>query len=242
MASMTQLVENETVLKSQHIESEAKDSSIAVKESHVLNGEDAFAQVSSMSDMAYNITTPTGKTLRCRSKYIGMHSNNLLFIESPLVTPQEFAVFFQRGYPIKACAISQKGEGARIYFKSKIEYVVQAGMNSVVIVSLPSATQIDYKLRSEARLEISLEGILEPEERKFLCEIRDISAQGCQVVVNRNAREYKVGNPIELQILSDNMPTVQGIVKNKKRSNQYWKYGVLFDESCRQSSKDLVEN
>ncbi len=167
MASMTQLVENETVLKSQHIESEAKDSSIAVKESHVLNGEDAFAQVSSMSDMAYNITTPTGKTLRCRSKYIGMHSNNLLFIESPLVTPQEFAVFFQRGYPIKACAISQKGEGARIYFKSKIEYVVQAGMNSVVIVSLPSATQIDYKLRSEARLEISLEGILEPEERSF---------------------------------------------------------------------------
>ncbi|MCL9780175.1 flagellar brake protein [Vibrio sp. S4M6] len=213
----------------------------ALNESHVVNGEDAFAQVNAMSDMAYNISTPTGKTLRCRSKYIGMHSNNLLFIESPVVTPQEFAVFFQRGFPIKACAISQKGEGARIYFKSKIEYVVQAGLNSIVIVSLPSATQVDYNLRSEARLEIALEGILEPEERKFLCEIRDISANGCQIVVSRTANEYKVGNHIELQILSDNSPVVQGVIKNKKRSNQYWKYGVQFEETCQETSIELVE-
>ena len=243
---MTQLIDHEAALKSQHIEHESRTPSTArdkdtLKESHVLNGEDAFAQVSAMSDMAYNITTPTGKVLRCRSKYIGMHSNNLLFIESPVVTPQEFAVFFQRGYPIKACAISQKGEGARIYFKSKIEYVIQAGINSIVILSLPSATQIEYNLRSEARLEICLEGILEPEGKKFLCEIRDISPHGCQVVVNRSAREYKVGNPIELQILSDNSPTLSGIIKNKKRSNQYWKYGVLFDGCSQQTSMGMVE-
>ena len=213
----------------------------ALNESNVLSGEDAFIQVAPMSELAYNISTPAGKVLRCRSKYIGMHSNNLVLIESPVVTPQEFAVFFQRGFPIKACAISQKGEGARIYFKSKIEYVIQAGLNSIVIVSLPSATQVDYGLRSEARLEICLEGILDPTERKHLCEVRDISASGCQIVASRTAQEYKVGDAVELQILSDNSPVVQGVIKNKKRSSQYWKYGLLFDDLSNETVAELLD-
>ncbi|MDN3685030.1 hypothetical protein QW180_21395 [Vibrio sinaloensis] len=56
--------------------------------------------------------------LKFRSRYIGMHSNNVILLESPKITPKEIAVFFlQRGYAIQACVVSAKGEGARVYFK-----------------------------------------------------------------------------------------------------------------------------
>lgn len=238
---MSKSVERQT--SEQQTEKPEKEQEL-IDEVHVLNGEDALSRVCTLSDIAYNITTPTGKVLKCRSKFIGLHSNNLLLIECPSVSPQEFGQFFQRGYPVKACAISQKGEGARIYFKSKVEYVVQAGLNNIVVLSLPSATQMAYGLRSEARLDISLEGILDPNEKNHLCEVRDISSSGCQIVVNRTVNEYKTNSIIELQILSDsseNCAVLQGVIKNKKRSLQYWKYGVLFDDSCIEATTQLLE-
>ncbi|WP_167494631.1 MULTISPECIES: PilZ domain-containing protein [Vibrio] len=211
----------------------------------IIYGEDAFLHVSPLSEFAFNVATPTGNTLRCRSKFMGIHSKNLLVLEKPDVSPQDFALFFQRGYPIKACAISQKGEGARIYFKSKIEYVVQAGPHCIVFISLPTATQVKQGLRSEARLEITLSGILAPDKQKYLCEVRDISESGCQVVTDRAVNEYNVGNVIELKILdsdeSEESPILTGVIKNKKLSSQYWKYGVQFDEKCLDQSKEITE-
>ncbi|WP_394246731.1 PilZ domain-containing protein [Vibrio profundi] len=211
----------------------------------IVYGEDAFLHVSSLSEFAFNVSTPTGNTLLCRSKFTGIHSNNLLVLEKPDVTPQEFAVFFQRGYPIKACAISQKGEGARIYFKSKIEYVVQAGPHCIIFISLPKAAQVKQGLRSEARLEITLSGLIAPDKQKYLCEIRDISESGCQVVTDRAVNEYNVGNFIDLKILSsddsEESPTLSGVIKNKKLSSQYWKYGVQFDEKSIDLARSLTE-
>ncbi|USD43165.1 PilZ domain-containing protein [Vibrio sp. SCSIO 43135] len=208
-------------------------------------GEDAFSTVNPLSDVAFHIETPTGKSLKCRTKFIGIHSQHLLLLEKPDVSPQDFAVFFQRGYPIKACAISQKGEGARIYFKSKIEYVVQAGPHSIFLISMPTATQMAHGLRNEARLDISLEGILFPEDKKHLCQIRDISGGGCQLVTDRTLSDYKVGNVVEFQIHDrddpDNSPTLTGVIKNKKRSQQYCKYGVQFDEEGQETANSLLE-
>ncbi|MCK6264142.1 flagellar brake protein [Vibrio sp. ZSDE26] len=214
-------------------------------ETSIVYGEDAFRQVSPLSDIAFVISTPTGKVLKCRSKFIGIHPNNLLLLEKPDVSPQEFTVFFQRGYAIKACAISQKGEGARIYFKSKIEYVVDAGPECLVLISLPKATQLATGLRSEARLEIALDGLLDPEGHKYLCHIRDISNTGCQVVTDRDTNNYKLGNIVEVKILDGDCPDksalVSGIVKNKKLSSQYWTYGIQFDDGSKDVANELLE-
>ncbi|MGF1753171.1 flagellar brake protein [Vibrio makurazakiensis] len=211
----------------------------------IVYGEDAFVHVSPLSEFAFNVATPTGNTLRCRSKFIGIHSNNLLLLEKPDVSPQDFALFFQRGYPIKACAISQKGEGARIYFKSKIEYVVQAGPNCILFISLPTATQVKQGLRSDARLEITLSGILAPDKQKYLCEVRDISESGCQIVTDRAVNEYNVGHGVDIKILdndkSEDSPILSGIVKNKKLSSQYWKYGVQFNDQSLDKAKEITE-
>ncbi|MEZ9232126.1 PilZ domain-containing protein [Vibrio amylolyticus] len=211
----------------------------------VVYGEDAFNRVNPLSDVAFVISTPTGKSLKCRSKFIGIHPNNLLVLEKPKVSPQDFSVFFQRGYSIKACAIAEKGSGARVYFKSKIEYVVEAGPECLVLITLPKATQMAAGLRSDARLEISLEGLLDPEGHKYLCQIRDISNTGCQVVVDRDTNKYKLGNVMEIKIHDTDCPDksalVSGTVKNKKLSSQYWTYGIQFDEPSRDVASELLE-
>lgn len=209
----------------------------------IMHGEDAFSLISPLSDIAFNITTPTGKSIKCSSKFIGIHSNNLLLIEKPNISAQDFALYFQRGYSIRACALCKKGEGARVYFKSKIEYVVQAGENCIFLISLPTATQIAKGPRIEARLEVSLQGQLGP--NKYECKISDISEHGCRLVTDRNINDYKVGCIIEICIISDDECTkntiLKGTIKNRRQSSRYWKYGLQFNEKSQMVSSLLLD-
>lgn len=208
-------------------------------------GEDAFSHVKPLSIVAFNITTPTGKVLKCRSQYVGLHSKHLIVLETPDVTPQEYNVFFQRGFSIKACAINSQGEGARIYFKSKIEYVVETGDISLCVITLPRAVQVIPGMRSEARLELQLDGILEPETKKYLCEVRDISNSGCQIVLDKTISGFKVGNVISLLIqdMENNgeSTTVHGVIRNTKTTANFRKFGVQFDTECVGKIDALVE-
>lgn len=226
----------------QSVENSAETSS-TTEVGNIMHGEDAFSLVDPLNEIAFNITTPTGKHLKCRSKFIGIHSNNLLLIEKPHVSAQEFTLYFQRGYSVRACALSQKGEGARIYFKSKIEYVVQAGENSIILISLPTATQIAQGPRVEARLDVSLQGELGP--NKYRCEIRDISEHGCQLVTDRMISDHNVGDLVTIKIIRDDEPaadpTLSGIIKNKTLSSRYWKYGVQFNEKSQVTSSLLLD-
>ncbi|MBU2899049.1 PilZ domain-containing protein [Vibrio hepatarius] len=200
-----------------------------------------------LCDVACIVSTPTGKVLKCRTKYIGLHSKSILLLEMPLVSPQEKSVFMRQGYPLKACVISSKGEGARVYFKTKIEYVLSGGDTDLLLVTLPSATQVVVGLRESARLEIDLDGVLEPSDKKYPCQIRDISHQGCLIVVERDNVSYRVGSLISLNICSSNKDvpiidgTLQAIVKNIAQMGRYYKYGVKFEEESLESVDSLIE-
>lgn len=210
-------------------------------------GEDAFLNVMPMCEVACIVTTPTGKVLKCRTKYVGLHSNNILLLEMPSISPKEKSQFMQRGYLLKACVISSKGEGARVYFKSKIEYVLSGGDNELLLATLPKATQVVVGLRESARLEISLEGILAPLDSKYLCQIRDVSQKGCLVVVERGKTNYRVGSMIELVILSQDDEGVssdeilKAVVKNVSKTSHYTKYGVKFEDESLSHVEALIE-
>jgi len=210
-------------------------------------GEDAFQDVLPLCEVACIVTTPTGKVLKCRTRYIGLHSKNILLLEMPPVSAQEMSLFMQRGYSIKACVISSKGEGARVYFKSKIEYVLNGGEAELLLITLPKATQVVVGLRSSARLEIGLEGLLSPSKHKYACQVRDISQHGCLIVVDRNKTNYRVGSVIELEI---NHATavdlgadkiLKAIVKNVSKTSHYHKYGVQFDDDSLDYASKLIE-
>lgn len=210
-------------------------------------GEDAFQDVMPLCEVALIVTTPTGKVLKCRTKYVGLHSNNILLMEMPDISAKEMSLFMQRGYSIKACVISSKGEGARVYFKSKIEYVLSGGDNDLLLITLPKATQVVVGLRESARLEISLDGILSPDNHKYLCQIRDISQHGCLIVVDRGTTNYKVGSAIELKVFSrgdsneDDSELLHAIVKNVSKTSHYRKYGVKFDEGSLEYVSRFIE-
>lgn len=210
-------------------------------------GEDAFQDVMPLCEVACIITTPTGRVLKCRTKYIGLHSNNILLMEMPDISAKEMSLFMQRGYSIKACVISSKGEGARVYFKSKIEYVVSGGENNLLLITLPKATQVVVGLRESARLEIRLDGLLSPEKHKYLCQIRDISQHGCLIVVDREKTNYNVGSVIKLKVFSgsdgaeDDSELLRAVVKNVSKTSHYRKYGVKFDDDCLEFVASFIE-
>ncbi len=207
-------------------------------------GEDAFADITPLCEVACIITTPMKKVLKFRSRYIGMHSNNIILLESPKITPKEIAVFLQRGYAIQACVVSAKGEGARVYFKSKVEYVLNGGSTGLLLITLPKATQVVVGLRESARLELAIDAIIDPEGHKYLGQIRDISQSGCLIVIDRSLSHYQVGNMIELTISTgdgSNSDPLKAIVKNVSQSSQYKKYGVQFEEGSVEYVKSLIE-
>ncbi len=94
------------------------------RETTPMKGEDALALVSPLSDFAFYVAAPKQKPIKCRSKYVGMHSKNYVLFETPDITQEQFQLYFQKGNPIKCCALSQRGEGARIYFRSKLAFIM----------------------------------------------------------------------------------------------------------------------
>lgn len=228
-------------------EGAVNDSENSVEQSTSIRfGEDAFQDILPQCEVACIVTTPTGKVLKFRTKYIGLHSKNVLLLEMPAISPQETSVFMQRGYAVKACVISSKGEGARVYFKSKIEYVLSGGGSELLLISLPQATQVVVGLRESARLEISLDGTLYSNQNSHSCQIRDISQQGCLLVVDRGKSNCQVGSVIELSIddgtYEGEVPRLQAVVKNLSKTARYQKLGVRFEENSLQHVQSLIEN
>ncbi|MCG9681890.1 PilZ domain-containing protein [Vibrio sp. Isolate23] len=246
---MTEATQSETAeaIELSSVEPEQKKQPSKPLPDNIKYGEDAFYDVKPLSEVAFLITTPTGKNLKGKTKYIGLHSNNLMLLEVPKVSPKEVAVFFQRGYAIKACVISESGEGARIYFKSKLEYVIDAGGNSLFLITLPAATQVAAGLRESARLELALDGVLSPQSQNVQCQIRDISSTGCLIVVERHLTNHKVGDLISLNILETESDKViepqilEAVVRNIKMTSRYGKLGVQFEKDSIDSVASLIE-
>ncbi|MCL9782477.1 PilZ domain-containing protein [Vibrio sp. S4M6] len=215
------------------------------KDDDTASGEYAMSLVSSSSEIAFYVAAANNETLRCRTKYIGVHSQNLLLLESPPISPDKFSQFIKKGHRVKACALSQRGEGAKIYFKSAIEHIMPLGKKSILFISLPKEAHIKYGIRAEARLEIALNGVVNPESNSSQCEIRDFSGRGCQMFIALDQEEYQKEDPVELQIQDDSHTEdsirLQGVIKNKKRSNQYWKYGVMISEESNEAAQDMLE-
>ncbi|RSD28535.1 PilZ domain-containing protein [Vibrio pectenicida] len=224
-----------------------RDSAIAKISASICFAEDAFLDVMTLCDVMCVVYTPTGKALKCRTKYIGCHSSNALLLEMPMISPQEKSQFIRPGYSIKAYVISSKGEGARVCFKSKIECVLSGGDIDLLFITLPKATQVIVGLRESVRLDISLNGILDPSDKQYPCQIRDISQQGCLIVVDRGKTNYRVGSLIRLKVLtqSDDTPVVDDIlevmVQNATKTSCYMKYGVKFEDKCLEAVCAIIE-
>lgn len=209
----------------------------------VINSTDAIDMISHSSELTINITTPVGVKYVGKARFIGTHSDNLVLIEPPELNDDDFDYFFQEGFWINIRALSQKGEGAVIHFRSQIQHVTDQPLR-LVMSSIPGMMKVN-QLRKEPRYDVNLRARVYNASRKAECEIRDLSKGGCRFVTNALNNNFTVGDKVALEVITHprskvKLPPLEGEVCNLQSSTHYAKYGLMFDEVGQANVKTLL--
>ena len=117
-----------------------------------INSSDAIDMVSHSSEFIIDLVTPIGTRYVGKTKFIGRHSDNFLLLELPNITEGELDYFFQEGFRMEVKAISTKGEGALISFRSRVINVMLAPIG-MLMISQPSMMKIT-QLREDTRYDV----------------------------------------------------------------------------------------
>ncbi|KOO12242.1 cation tolerance protein CutA, partial [Vibrio xuii] len=107
----TQAVDN----KDNNVRALSKERNIAT-----VNSLDALAMIEHGGEFTMGITTPVGMTFRCKTAFIGTHSDSIILAELPKVSDNDLNFYFQEGFWSTVRAISPRGEGAVIQFRSQL--------------------------------------------------------------------------------------------------------------------------
>ncbi|WP_038173503.1 MULTISPECIES: flagellar brake protein [Vibrio] len=209
----------------------------------VLNSTDALAMVEHGGELTIGISTPVGTTFRCKTSFIGTHSQNVVLAELPKISEDDLEFFFQEGFWATIRAISPRGEGAVIHFRSQLQHVLRAPI-AMVALSVPQTMQVT-QLRKEPRFDINLSAKVTAESHRLECEIRDLSKGGCRFITAPLSRPFQVGEEIALQVQLNTLKGTQfeplfGKVCNLQRSMHYARYGVAFTDLGKNNAKVLL--
>jgi hypothetical protein len=220
-----------------------KQKSYRDKSVSTLNSTDALAMVEHGSEMTLSITTPVGTKFVCKTLFIGSHSSDKILIDIPKLSNDDRGFFFQLGFWINIRAISPRGEGALIHFRSQLLHIINEPIEFAVL-SVPNTMQIT-QLRKEPRYEVNLKGKSVLGNHKMDCEVRDLSRSGCRFITPPLGKTYLVGDKVLLQLYSNDNHTqtfepLEGNICNLQRSNHYARYGFEFTEHGKVNAKKLL--
>ncbi len=207
----------------------------------VINSTDALALVEHSSELSLSITTPVGTKLQCKASFIGTHGQSLILIEVPEVSDDDLAYFFQEGFWVKVKAISPRGQGGVIHFRSQIVHNILEPI-AMVGLSVPSTMELT-QLRKEPRYDVNLIGITFAGKQKGACEIRDLSKGGCRFITPPLSQSFHLGDSLSIEVKGKNQQVLHklvGKICNLQRSTHYAHYGLEFDEIGIESTKALL--
>ncbi|MDN3612313.1 PilZ domain-containing protein [Vibrio ostreicida] len=208
-----------------------------------INSTDALAMLEHGGELTIGITTPVGTTFRCKTTFIGSHSTNVILAELPKISDSDLDFFFQEGFWAAIRAISQRGEGALIHFRSQLKHVMNLPI-PMVALTVPNAMQVT-QLRKEARYDVNLAARVSASTHRLDCEVRDLSKSGCRFITTPLSKPFQVGDDVILEVrigTSKNPPLepLYGKVCNLQRSLHYSRYGVQFDDQGQENTKQLL--
>jgi c-di-GMP-binding flagellar brake protein YcgR len=192
-------------------------------------------------ELTIGITTPVGTTFRCKTAFIGTHSNNVILSELPKVSDDDLEFFFQEGFWATVRAISPRGEGAVVHFRSQLQHIFRSPI-PMVSLSIPQTMQVT-QLRKEPRYDVNLEARVLAESHKLDCEIRDLSKSGCRFITAPLSRPFQVGEEITLHVQNSknsHFDPLYGKVCNLQRSLHYARYGIAFSDNGKHNAKVLL--
>ncbi|RTZ17982.1 flagellar brake protein [Vibrio aquaticus] len=207
-----------------------------------LNSTDALAMIEHGGELTIGISTPVGTTFRCKTSFIGTHSDSFVLAELPKISEDDLNFFFQEGFWATIRAISPRGEGAIVHFRSQLQHIFKAPI-PIVALSIPQTMQVS-QLRKEPRFDVNLAARVVAESHKLDCEIRDLSKSGCRFITAPLSRSFQVGEEISLHVqLNTKGPQFEplfGKVCNLQRSLHYARYGIQFTGHGKSNAKTLL--
>lgn len=208
-----------------------------------INSTDALSMLVHGGELTVIINTPVGRAFSCKTLFIGAHSHNLILAELPNLSLEDTGFFFQSGFWATIRAISPRGEGALVSFKTQLEYVLHSPI-PIVAFNIPNTMQIN-QLRREPRYNLDLPASVKYQGVKMECQMRDLSMHGCRFVTPPLSKAFQVGEEIivcihEALARKHQFQSMSGKIRNSQSSIHYASYGIEFDEEGVEGSKLLL--
>ncbi len=215
------------------------------KSTQTLNSTDALAMIEHGGDVTLTVTTPVGTSFRSATKFIGAHSDHRILLEIPNIDESDLKYFFQEGFWLIVRAISQRGEGGVVQFRSQLLHIVDEPL-SLIILSIPQSMQVT-NLRKEPRYEVNLGARLCTGDTQVRCELRDMSKSGCRFILPALGKSLVVGQEVALKVAAGGdkdrfFPALSGLICNQQKSSHYTGYGIKFDEEGGKNAKELLSH
>ncbi|WP_439333143.1 flagellar brake protein [Vibrio sinensis] len=213
------------------------------KNTITINSQETLGLIEHGSELIIGITTPVGTTFRTKTAFIGTHSHKVILAELPNISDEDLKFFFQEGFWTVVRAISPRGQGGMIQFRSQISHVVRAPF-PMMALSIPSTMQLT-PLRTEPRYDVNLPAKAHSTNHRIDCDLRDLSRGGCQFVTSALSRPFDIGESVELHIVtrSSKNPVFDplfGSVCNIKPSPHNIRYGIKLDIRGKNNAKKLL--
>ncbi len=208
-----------------------------------MNSTDALAMIEHGSEVTLNVTTPVGMKFLSQSQFIGIYQGDQVLIQAPDLLENELRAYFQSGFWVNVRALSQRGEGATIQFRTQIRHRLKEPL-ALLALDIPNTMQV-AQLRKEMRYDVSLVARVSMPDFRMECELRDLSRGGCRFVTAPISRALNIGDLITLDVLQGNqssacLASLSGIVCNSQKSTHYSRYGIQFDDLGKVSAKNLL--
>ncbi|MGR5149681.1 PilZ domain-containing protein [Photobacterium alginatilyticum] len=206
-----------------------------------ISGNQGIAMVRHGSEVTISIKTPLGRLYRIETVFIGSNSSDEIFFELPEVSKSVIDEYFDQGFWLTVKAISEKGEGAIVNFKTQIMYTILKPTR-LLVLELPRTMGL-LQLRSEPRYDVKLQGKIALAQRELLVDFKDLSKNGCCFYQDINGPQLREDMAIVVMIqnpASGKVFTLTGLVKSVHRSGSQNYYGMLFDLDGQKQAKALL--
>ncbi|UTV29136.1 flagellar brake protein [Photobacterium atrarenae] len=193
------------------------------------------------SEVTFSIKTPLGRLLRAETIFVGSNGTDSIVLEYPVVSQQAALDYFHEGFWITVKAISEKGEGAQISFKTQIAHLVKKPIR-LLILDMPRSVDL-LQLRSEARYDVQLQGRISLGQRVLLVDFKDLSKNGCCFRYDLNGPQFEEGRKLTVSIKNPQTNKnyhLSGYIKSIHRSAGANNCGMLFDEFGLEQVKMLL--
>ena len=193
------------------------------------------------SEVTISIKTPLGRLYRIETIFIGTNGKGEIFLESPTISQSEFDKHFYDGFWLTVTAISEKGEGAIVRFKTQISQIVHKPVK-LLMLAVPQTMSL-RPLRSEARYEVKLQGTIALANRELLVDFKDLSPSGCCFVQEANGPQFHEDNDISIEVRNDNIMQcyfLTGVIRNIHKAGAVNYCGVMFDPLGQRQARELL--